>query len=92
MAEVYMMDSTLLRIVVGFATVATAKRIVQALDTSITYLVGRFEGSRDGQRSGIRPCTPEVEREGRAAEPPSADAVAEGGDGHGTQACGHPER
>jgi len=52
MAEVYMMDSTLLRIVVGFATVATAKRIVQALDTSITYLVGRFEGIEDDHRSG----------------------------------------
>ena len=52
MAEVYMMDSTLLRIVVGFATVATAKRIVQVLDTSITYLVGCFEGIGDDYRSG----------------------------------------
>ena len=51
MAEVYMMDSTLLRIVVGFATVATAKRIVQALDTSSAYCVGRFAGIGDDQRS-----------------------------------------
>ncbi len=47
-----MRDRTLLHIVVRFATVATAKRIVQALDTSIAYLVGRFEGIGDDQRSG----------------------------------------
>ena len=47
-----MMDRALLHIVVGFATVATAKRIIQALDTSIAYLVGRFEGIGDDQQSG----------------------------------------
>jgi hypothetical protein len=47
-----MTDRTLLHIVVGFATVATAKRIVQVLDTSITYLVGCFEGIGDDHRSG----------------------------------------
>jgi hypothetical protein len=47
-----MMDRTLLHIAVCFATVATAKRIVQTLDTSIAYLVGRFEGIGDDQRSG----------------------------------------
>jgi hypothetical protein len=46
------MDRTLLHIVVGFATVATAKRIIQALDTSMAYLVGRFEGIGDDHRSG----------------------------------------
>jgi hypothetical protein len=47
-----MMDRTLLHIVVCLATVATAKRIIQALDTSSASLVGRFEGIGDDHRSG----------------------------------------
>jgi hypothetical protein len=47
-----MMDRTLLHIVVCLATVATATRIVQALATSIAYLVERFEGSGDDHWSG----------------------------------------
>ena len=47
-----MMDRILLSMAVCFATVGTAKRIVQTLDTSIAYLVGRFEGIGDDQRSG----------------------------------------
>jgi hypothetical protein len=47
-----MMDKHYLHIAVCFATVATAKQIVQALDTSNAYLVGRFEGIGDDHRSG----------------------------------------
>jgi hypothetical protein len=47
-----MMHRTLLHIVVCLATIATVKRIVQALDASTAYLVGCFEGIGDDHRSG----------------------------------------
>jgi hypothetical protein len=44
-----LVERTLLRIAAGFATVPTAKRIVQALDTSMAYLVGCLEEIRNDQ-------------------------------------------
>jgi transcriptional regulator with XRE-family HTH domain len=69
LAEVpYVTLSELERVLRADVTTATAKRIAQALDTPIDYLVGRFKGIGDDHRSGDRERQRPGEKEGEAME------------------------